>query len=72
MTPQMKRLELYDGTSVVINVAQVTWLKVRDARTTRVHFAGTNTIHVKGSVTEVAMRLSGAVQDRSTLRMVPA
>ena len=45
----------------MINAAQVTWLEARDARTTRIHFAGANAIHVKGSVTEVAMRLSGGV-----------
>ena len=61
MTIQLKRIELHDGSHAVINTAQVTWLEARDARTTRIHFAGANAIHVKGSVTEVAMRLSGGV-----------
>jgi len=61
MSMQLKRVELHDGTQAVINVAQVTWLEARDARTTRVHFAGANTIHIKGSVAEVAMRLSGGI-----------
>lgn len=61
MSMQLKRVELHDGTQAVINAAQVTWLEPRDQRTTRVHFAGANTIHVKGSVTEVAMKLSGGI-----------
>lgn len=61
MSMQLKRVELHDGTQAVINTAQVTWLEARDQRTTRVHFAGANTIHVKGSVTEVAMKLSGGI-----------
>lgn len=59
MSTQLKRVELYDGTQAVINISQITWLEARDPRTTKVHFAGANTIHVKGSLTELAMRLSG-------------
>ena len=61
MTMQLKKIELHDGTPAVINVAQVIWLEPRDPRTTRVHFAGANAIHVKGSVSEVALRLSGDI-----------
>jgi hypothetical protein len=61
MSMQLKKIELHDGTTAVVNVAQVTWLEPRDPRTTRIHFAGANTIHVKGSVSEVALRLSGGV-----------
>ncbi len=61
MSMQLKRVELHDGSQAVINAAQVTWLEARDPRTTRIHFAGANTIHVKGSVTEVAMKLSGGI-----------
>jgi hypothetical protein len=60
MSIYLKRVELHDGTVAVINTGQVTWLEARDARTTRVHFAGANAIHVKGSVNEVALRLSSA------------
>jgi uncharacterized protein YecT (DUF1311 family) len=58
---QLRRVELHDGTQAVINTTQVTWLEARDPRTTRVHFAGSNTIHVKGSVTEVARQLSSSM-----------
>ena len=58
---QLKRVELHDGTQAVINAAQVIWLEARDPRTTRVHFAGSNMIHVKGSVAEIAMKLSGGI-----------
>lgn len=58
MTMLLKKVELHDGTQAVINASQVTWLEARDPRTTRIHFAGSNTIHVKGSVSEVARQLS--------------
>ena len=61
MSMQFKRVELHDGTHAAVNASQVTWLEARDQRTTRVHFAGTDTIHVKGSVTEVMMKLSGGI-----------
>ena len=57
-----KRIELFDGTTAVINAAHVTWLEPRDTRTTRVHFTGGSaTVHVKGSVTEVARQLSSTI-----------
>ncbi len=58
MTMLLKKVELHDGTQAVINTSQVAWLEARDTRTTRIHFAGSNTIHVKGSVSEVARQLS--------------
>jgi uncharacterized protein YecT (DUF1311 family) len=57
----LKRLELHDGTIAVINTSQVVWLEARDPRTTRVHFNGSDSIHVKGSVNEVARQLSPGI-----------
>ena len=54
----LKRVEMHDGTTAIVNTAQVLWLEPRDTKTTRVHFSGSNSIHVKGSVTEVARQLS--------------
>ena len=53
----LKRLELHDGSAAIINAEQVLWLEARDARTTRVHFNGNHSIHVKGSVTDIARQL---------------
>jgi uncharacterized protein YecT (DUF1311 family) len=54
----LKRVELHDGTTAIINTAQVLWLEPRDPKTTRIHFSGSNSIHVKGSVTDIARQLS--------------
>ena len=54
----LKRVEMHDGTTAIINAAQVLWLEARDSKTTRVHFSGSASIHVKGSVTEVARQLA--------------
>jgi uncharacterized protein YecT (DUF1311 family) len=55
----LKRMELHDGTTAIVNASQVAWLEARDPRTTRIHFNGSDAIHVKGSVNEVARQLSG-------------
>ena len=54
----LKRVELHDGTTAIINAAQVLWLETRDTKTTRIHFSGSNSIHVKGSLSDVARQLS--------------
>ncbi len=54
----LKRVEMHDGTTAVINATQVLWLEARDPKTTRIHFSGSNSIHVKGSVSEIARQLS--------------
>ena len=54
MTVVLKRVELHDGGQALINPAQVVWLEARDPRTTRIHFAGSSSVHVKGSIAEIA------------------
>jgi hypothetical protein len=57
----LKRLELHDGNIAIVNADHVLWLEARDQRTTRVHFNGTNSIHVRGSVTDIARLLTHAL-----------
>ena len=54
----LKRVELHDGTTAIINTTQVLWLEPRDTRTTRIHFSGSASIHVKGSLNEIVRQLS--------------
>ncbi len=54
----LKRLELHDGNVAIVNTDHVLWLEARDQRTTRVHFNGSNSIHVKGSVADIARQLT--------------
>jgi hypothetical protein len=54
----LKRVEMHDGVTAIVNTAQVLWLEARDPRTTRIHFSGTAPISVKGSVADVARQLS--------------
>ena len=57
----LKRLELHDGTVAIINAAHVLWLEPRDTKTTRIHFNGSSSIHVKGSVSDVARQLTQSI-----------
>ena len=54
----LKRVEMHDGTTAIVNTSQVLWLEARDPRTTRIHFGGSNPISVKGSIADVARQLS--------------
>ena len=54
----LKRLELHDGSVAIVNATHVLWLEARDPKTTRIHFGGSNSIHVKGSVSDVARQLT--------------
>lgn len=54
----LKRVELHDGTIAIVNTAQVLWLEPRDTKTTRIHFSGSASIYVKGSLNEIARQLS--------------
>ena len=54
----LKRVELHDGTTAIINTALVLWLEPRDTKTTRIHFSGSATIHVKGSLNEIVRQIS--------------
>jgi hypothetical protein len=57
----LKRLELHDGSVAIVNADHVLWLEARDQRTTRVHFNGSQSIHVRGSVTDIARLLTHAL-----------
>ena len=57
----LKRLELHDGTVAIVNTDHVLWLEARDQKTTRLHLNGSNSIHVKGSVTDIARILTHAL-----------
>ncbi len=54
----LKRLELHDGNVAIVNADHVLWLEARDSKTTRVHFNGNNSIHVRGSVADIARLLT--------------
>ncbi len=54
----LKRLELHDGNVAIVNADHVLWLEARDSKTTRVHFNGSNAIHVRGSVADIARLLT--------------
>ncbi|HEX8533213.1 MAG TPA: hypothetical protein VF662_03525 [Allosphingosinicella sp.] len=57
----LKRLEMHDGSVAIVNADQVLWLEARDARTTRLHFSGSQSIHVRGSVADIARLLTHAL-----------
>ena len=57
----LKRLELHDGTIAIVNATHVLWLEARDPKMTRIHFNGSNCIHVKGSVADVARQLTQSI-----------
>jgi hypothetical protein len=54
----LKRLELHDGNVAIVNADHVLWLEARDQKTTRVHFSGSSSIHVRGSVADIARLLT--------------